>query len=377
MRNFLRCGVIWILMGCCLSLSAQKKESAYQKLYYEAGILEQNAIYDVAKQYYYDALRAVPDARNAREVKNQIKAKIQLMECYLRFYDLWGQGQQLDSIQDFESAYKYFEDALQYLDYEGLAIPNKDSLRTRSQLVGQTSELCKSLCLIELLNSEGKYSEARNLYHQWVNQVSGCRDSWNKYRFPAEFIQKVDSVARFLTVDRSVSLPYRTCFPEEYSRLDNTLFRILDKVACQNLHSVELDVSFEFSLDTNGVLEYNVIGDPIDERMKTALMEETANERLRQPYRYGFTLPVNEVYRYHLSSNRQDAWVQKTKKEYKVKNIQLNRQYVDEIRAQLSDAPCGKYYFVIYENVIDDNSRSLVRLVQAKGGKAEKWLKLK
>jgi len=50
---------------------------------------------------------------------------------------------------------------------------------------------------------------------------------------------------------------------------------------------------------------------------------------------------------------------------------------MEEFRNQLEDAPDGKYLFVIHRNVIDNKSLSSVRLTDAKGGKAKKWLKTK
>jgi hypothetical protein len=342
--------------------------------YEEAEILAQNSIYDVAKQYYFDALNAVPSGRNARDVKNKIKAKIQLMECYQRYYHLWGQAQQLEQAHDFESAFKYYDDALDYADYENLTIPAKDSLRMRLQLVEQTADLCKSLCLIEMLDLEGDYEKARNLFLKWVEQAESYRYRWGRYQFPTDFVQKVDSITSFLKDDRNNILLYRTVFPEDYVVMDNYLFELLDKTACDNPRPVESDVTFVLSLDTNGIIEMYVDGNQIDDPFNAQLLQ-AAQVTMSQPHRYGFSLPVKEEIRYHISSTKISTWVEKTKKGYKVKDAALKKQYLDEFRTQLADAPVGKYQFLIHRNVIDDKSLSSVRLTNAKGGKAKKWMK--
>ncbi len=374
MQRFSRYYILLAMIGLCLSLAAQKTSQDYRDLYSEAGILAQNAIYDVAKQYYFDALRAVPEGRNARDVKNQIKAKIQLMECYQHFYHLWDQAQQLEQMHDFESAFKYYGDALDYADYENLTIPSEDSLRMRLQIVEQTADLCKSLCLIEMLNLDGDYEQARNQYMKWVRQAENYGYKWNRYQFPKDFVQKVDSVTGFLEDERNVILPYRTVFPDDYVVMDNYLFELLDKAACDNPHPVESDVTFVLSLDTNGIVEMHIDGNQDNCPFNEQLLK-TAQVQMTQPYRYGFSMPVKEEIRYHISSTKTSVWVEKSKKGYKVKDAKVKKQYMEEFRNMLADAPDGKYLFLIHRNVIDDKSLSSVRLTSAKGGKAKKWLK--
>jgi hypothetical protein len=94
-----------------------------------------------------------------------------------------------------------------------------------------------------------------------------------------------------------------------------------------------------------------------------------------QPYRYGFSMPVKEELRYHITSTKYSTWVEKTKKGYKVKDAKLKQLYLEEFRTQLADAPEGKYLFLIHRNVIDNKSLSSVRLTSAKGGKAKKWFR--
>ena len=374
MQKRLRYCILLALTGLCLSLSAQKTVSDYKDLYYEAEILAQSSIYDVAEQYYFDALNHVPQGQQYRNIKNQIKEKIQLMECYQRFYHLWNQAQQLEQIQDFESAFKYYDDALDYADYESLTIPSKDSLRMRLQIVEQTADLCKSLCLIEMLNLEGDYAKARNMYLNWVKQAESYGYKWAKYQFPTDFVQKVDSITGFLEDERNVILPYRTLFPEDYVVMDNYLFQLLDKTACDNPHPVESDVTFVISLDTNGIVEMYIDGNQLYDEFNSKLLND-AKVQMLQPFRYGFSMPVKEEVRYHISSSKISTWVEKSKKGYKMKNAKLSKPYLEEFRNQLTDAPNGKYFFLIHRNVIDNQSLSSVRLTNAKGGKAKKWMK--
>lgn len=376
MQKVLRYFILLIMTSLCWSLSAQKTVSDYKELFYEAELLAQSSIYDVAKQYYFDALNKVPQDAQYRKIKNQIKEKIQLMECYQRFYHLWGQAQQLELKEDFESAFKFYDDALDYADVEELDIPGKDSLRMRLRVVEQTADLCKSLCLIEMLNLEGDYEKARNQYMKWVEEADSYGYKWTKYQFPSNFVQKVDSITGFLEDERNVILPYRTVFPDDYVVMDNYLFELLDKTACENPHPVESDVTFVLSLDTNGIVEMYIDGNQTNSPFNEQLLK-TAQVRMTQPYRYGFSMPVKEEIRYHISSTKTSVWVEKSKKGYKVKDAKVKKQYMEEFRNMLTEAPDGKYLFLIHRNVIDDKSLSSVRLTGAKGGKAKKWMKSK
>ncbi len=363
------------MTSLCLSLRAQDKPKSYKELYYEAEILAKSAIYDVAKSYYIDALNAAEASNAHRDTRKQIKQKILLMECYQKYYHLMQQAQILESMEDFESALKFYEDALNFAQFENLTITGTDSLRMRTQLMAQTADLCKNLCSIEQLNLEGLYAEARNKYHQWVEDAESMQYKWKKYSFPTEFVQKVDSITDFLEDDRNTILPYRMMFPNEYLVMDNYLFQLLDKTACQTPQTIESDITFVFSLDTNGIIEQYITGNQIDKHFNDVLFAELANMEMSQPYRYGFSMPVKEEVRYHISSSKTSVWVEKTKKEYKIKDSKLKKQYLDEFRTHLSAAPEGKYLFLIHRNVIDDKVISSVRLTNAKGGKAKKWLK--
>ena len=55
MQKAIRECVTLFMMGLCLSLSAQKSVTTYQEFYSQAEILANSGIYDVAKQYYFDA----------------------------------------------------------------------------------------------------------------------------------------------------------------------------------------------------------------------------------------------------------------------------------------------------------------------------------
>jgi hypothetical protein len=276
-------------------------------------------------------------------------------------------------MEDFESAFKYYKDALDYADYENLTVPAKDSLRMRLQIVEQTADLCKSLCLIEMLNLEGDYEKARNQYLKWVEQADSYGYKWSKYQFPTDFVQKMDSITGFLEDDRNVILPYRTVYPKDYEMMDEYLFQLLDKTACQNTHPIETDITFVLSLDTNGIVEMYINGNQLDNTFNNKLLQ-SAEVQMLQPYRYGFSMPVKEELRYHITSTKYSTWVEKTKKGYKVKDEKLKKLYMEEFRNQLADAPDGKYLFLIHRNVIDNKSLSSVRLTEAKGGKAKKWL---
>lgn len=363
------------MMSLCLSISAQNRPKSYKELYYEAEILAKSAIYDVAKSYYIDALNAAEEAKAHRDTRNQIKQKILMMECYQKYYHLMEQAQTLESMEDFESAHKFYEDALNFAQYEDLTVPGTDSLKMRTQLMAQTANLCKSLCSIEQLNLEGEYTDARNKYNQWVEEAESMQYKWKKYHFPTDFVQKVDSVTRFLADDRNTILPYRLMFPNEYLVMDNYLFELLDKTACQNPQTIESDIIFVFSLDTNGIVEQYIMGNQLDDYLNDALFAELHNVKMSQPYRYGFSMPVKEEVRYHISSTKTSVWVEKTKNGYKIKDSKLKKQYLDEFSSQLSTAPEGKYLFLIHRNVIDDKVLSSITLHQVKGGKAKKWLK--
>jgi len=368
--------ILLIMTGLYLSLSAQSPSANYKELYNQAGVLAQNSLFDDAKRYYFDALNAVPQGNQYRNVKNQIKEKIQLMECYQKFYHLWQQAQELEQLHDFESAHKYYSDAVSYATFENLNIPESDSIKARLQLIEQTSNLCKNLCMIELLNMQGEYAKARNMYYQWVKQAESLGYKWKNYDFPPAFVQKMDSVSDFLEDDRNETLPYRSVFPKEYSALDDYLFHLLDNTANQNSKPIETDITFVFSLDTNGVIVTHIKGNQLDKDFHLAL-EKDAHVQMTQPFRYGFSLPIKEEIRYHVSSTTYTAWVEKNKKDYKVKDTKLKKLYLDDFRKQLVDAPEGKYLFLIHRNVIDNKSLSSVRLTNAKGGKAKKWLKTK
>ena len=376
MLKVLRYCILLIMTGLCLSLSAQFRSTNYKELYNQAGVLAQNSLFDDAKRYYFDALNAVPQGNQYRNVKNQIKGKIQLMECYQKFYHLWQQAQTLEQQHDFESAHKYYADAVSYAAFEHLNIPESDSIKARLQIMEQTSNLCKDLCMIELLNLQGEHAKARNMYYQWVKQAESLGYKWKDYEFPPDFVQKIDSISDFLEENRNETLPYRSVFPEDFVVITDYLSQLLDNTANQTSKPIETDITFVISLDTNGVVETYIKGNQLDKNFNLALKKD-ANVQMQQPYRYGFSMPVKEEIRYHVSSTHFSTWVEKNKKGLKVKDAKLKKLYLDDFRKQLSDAPDGKYFFLIHRNVIDDQVRSSVRITKAQGGKANKWLKTK
>lgn len=374
MLKVLRYCILLIMTGLCLSLSAQSQSTKYKELYNQAGVLAQNSLFDEAKRYYFDALNAVPQGNQYRDIKNQIKGKIQLMECYQKFYHLWQQAQTLEQQHDFESAHKYYADAVSYAAFEHLNIPESDSIKARLQIMEQTSNLCKNLCMIELLNLQGEHAKARNMYYQWVKQAESLGYKWKNYNFPQDFVQKIDSISDFLEENRNETLPYRSVFPEDFVVITDYLSQLLDNTANQTSKPIETDITFVISLDTNGVVETYIKGNQLDKNFNLALKKD-ANVQMQQPYRYGFSMPVKEEIRYHVSSTHFSTWVEKSKKGLKVKDAKLKKLYLKEFSNQLSEAPDGKYLFVIHRNVIDDQVRSSVLLTDAKGGKAKKWLK--
>lgn len=185
----------------------------------------------------------------------------------------------------------------------------------------------------------------------------------------------MDSISHFLENDRNTALCYRQVFPEEFKAIDDALFRLLNQKATQKGLSIESDITFVISLDTNGVLKHSIVGNKIDQDFRDALSKELQNVQMRQPYRYGFSMPAKEELKYHITSSPTFVWVKKTKKEVKTKDSKLNKQDFKEIRAKLTKAPAGNYCFQIHRNEIDGQTHTSMRIVRAKGGKANKWLK--
>lgn len=375
MQKILRYYILLVIIGLCLSLSAQKKGGLYRQKYEDAEVLVNNGLYDVARSYYVEAYENARATRQHKNIQNQIKQKIVLMDCYAMYFHLLDQARQLEQMQDFESAYKYYTDALDYAAYEGLNIPNNDQLRSRIQVVGETSELYNNLCKIERLNQEGSYAQARDLYFQWVKQVGDFDEKWKKHEISEDFARKMDSVAHFLDKDRNTVLRYQQVFPEEYKMMDDHLYQLLNRKSAQNAVTMESDVVFIFSLDTNGILKHSIEGEHINHDFRDILSKELQTVQMRQPYRYGFSMPAKEELRYHLSSTPTEVWAKKTKKEVKIKDSKRNNLYFKEISAKLDKAPAGNYCFQIHRNEIDGQTHTSMRIVRAKGGQANKWLK--
>ena len=374
MKNILKISILLIVLGSCLSVSAQKKKSYFQQKYEDAEVLVNNGLYDVARTYYVDAYKDARATRQNKKVQNQIKEKIVLMDCYSMYFHLMDQAKQLEEMQDIESADKYYADAIKYAEYEHLKIPHFDSLKVRSKVLSQTADLCQTLAKVESLNEEGKFANARELFRHVQDNTEILKSSWKNHEFPDAFIKKMDSIAHFLDNDRNAFLSYRETFPDEFMAMDDHLYRLLNQKATHSTNSIETDISFVFSLDTNGVLEKTIKGG-IDRNFNDALLKELRNLQMRQPHRYGYTMPAREEVKYHISSTPTDVWVQKTQKEVIVKDAKAKKQYYKEFCNELSKAPVGKYCFQIRRNVIDGKDFHSIRITRAKGGKAKKWLK--
>ena len=375
MQRFNGCVILLLVMSLCLSLSAQKKTGKYRQKYEDAEVLVNNGLYDVARTYYVDAYEDARATRQHKKIQNQIKEKIVLMDCYAMYFHLLDQAKQLEQMQDMESADKYCTDALLYAEHEHLNIPRIDTLKTRSQVLSKTAALCQKLAQTETLNQKGDFASARELFWQVKGETENLSDSWKRHGFPKSFIQKMDSISHFLENDRNTALCYRQVFPEEFKAIDDALFRLLNQKATQKGLSIESDITFVISLDTNGVLKHSIVGNKIDQDFRDALSKELQKVQMRQPYRYGFSMPAKEELKYHITSSPSFVWVKKTKKEVKTKDSKLNKQDFKEIRAKLTKAPAGNYCFQIHRNEIDGQTHTSMRIVRAKGGKANKWLK--
>lgn len=367
--------ILLIIIGLCLPLSAQKRTGNYRQKYEDAEVLVNNNLYDVARTYYVEAYRDAKATRQHKKIQNQIKEKIVLMDCYSMYAHLMDQAKQLEALQDIESANKYFADALLYANYENLNIPYFDSLKARSRVMSHTADLCQTLARVESLNNEGQFSSARELFRHIQDSTEILKSSWIHYGFPTAFIQKMDSIAHFLDNDRNTVLSYRETFPEEFKSMDEYLYQLLNQKAHQRPDLIESDIAFVFSLDTNGVIEQSLSGG-VDRDFNDAVLEELRRDlHMRQPHRYGFSMPAREELKYHISSTPTDVWVQKTKNEVIVKDDKVKKQYYKDICHELSKAPEGKYCIQIRRNDIAGQTHTSLRIVSAKGGKAKKWLK--
>lgn len=375
MQKILRYYILLVIIGLCLSLSAQKKGGLYRQKYEDAEVLVNNGLYDVARSYYVEAYENARATRQHKNIQNQIKQKIVLMDCYARYFHLLDQARQLEQMQDMVSADKYSSDALAYAEHEHLNVPGIDTQKVRSQVLSQTAALCQKLAHTEALNQKGDFASARELFWQVKGEAEKLSDSWKKHGFPGSFIQKMDSVSHFLEKERNTVLRYQQVFPEEYKMMDDHLYQLLNRKSAQNAVTMESDVVFIFSLDTNGILKHSIEGEHINHDFRDILSKELQTVQMRQPYRYGFSMPAKEELRYHLSSTPTEVWAKKTKKEVKIKDSKRNNLYFKEISAKLDKAPAGNYCFQIHRNEIDGQTHTSMRIVRAKGGQANKWLK--
>ena len=88
MQKVLKYNILLIIIGLCLSLSAQKKGGLYRQKYEDAEVLVNNGLYDVARTYYVEAYRDARATRQNKKIQNQIKEKIVLMDCYSMYFHL-------------------------------------------------------------------------------------------------------------------------------------------------------------------------------------------------------------------------------------------------------------------------------------------------
>ena len=139
MQKILRYYILLVIIGLCLSLSAQKKGGLYRQKYEDAEVLVNNGLYDVARSYYVEAYENARATRQHKNIQNQIKQKIVLMDCYAMYFHLLDQARQLEQMQDMVSADKYSSDALAYAEHEHLNVPGIDTQKIRSTLLSQTA----------------------------------------------------------------------------------------------------------------------------------------------------------------------------------------------------------------------------------------------
>ena len=213
MQKILRYYILLVIIGLCLSLSAQKKGGLYRQKYEDAEVLVNNGLYDVARSYYVEAYENARATRQHKNIQNQIKQKIVLMDCYAMYFHLLDQARQLEQMQDMVSADKYSSDALAYAEYEHLNVPGIDTQKIRSQVLSQTAALCQKLAHTEALNQKGDFASARELFWQVKGEAEKLSDSWKKHGFPGSFIQKMDSVSHFLEKNVTQCSVISKCFP--------------------------------------------------------------------------------------------------------------------------------------------------------------------
>lgn len=374
MRIFLKTSVLLAVLLLFKPAFSQKNISDFEKKYREAEVLENNAIYDIAKKYYIESFETAKNTKQHKNIQNKIKQKIVLMSCYEMFYHLINQAQELELLMDFESAAKYYSDALSYARYENLKIQDFDSIQQRINLVSRTSNLCKNLQKVNFFNENEQYTDAKVLFAELKAQSTELQSYWNKYGFQETFIREFDSLCNFLSY-RHIAQKYRHYYTTDFNDIDNHFLNEISKAACLLDEDFETDISFSFSLDTNGIVNRQVDCPHHNTSFADSLYAALYYITIQQPHRYGYSLPTEDAIVHHIISTKEQFEVKKSKGKCKTDNLKYNTLVNTTISEHLLNAPNGKYYFINHKNEIDGRISIHTQLVKAKGGKARKWLK--
>ena len=353
----------------------QKGTPVFEQKYREAEVLENNELYDVAKEYYFDALVLARNTKQHRNIQNKIRQKILSMDCYAQFYHLIDQANKLEAMQNFESSAKYFSDAIQYAIEENLKISNLDSLNNRLLVISQTHQLCEMLNLVNNHNKNGNFTEAKVLFSELTNKSSELHNSWKKYSFNDDFVRKFDSLRNFVDLNRNVSKKYRDFFSYDFAQADNIFLEMIDKTAFQNGETFESDIFFKFSIDTNGVENRHILCSHKDDSFVDSLVAALDIVEFRQPHSYGFSIPTEDVFFHHIISSQRDVLFIKKRDNLYCKDVEFEELFGEKLAERMNLAPNGKYLFTFHRNEIDGKHSLHTELTDAKGVKARKWAK--
>lgn len=375
MRILLKTSFLTFLIVLCNFSVAQKNTPEFEKKYREAEVLENNAIYDIARDYYVESLEMAQRTKQHKKIQAKIKQKVMLMDCYEMFYHLMKQGQQLEILEDFESAHKYYSDALVYSEQENLNIQSLDSLLERNDVVERTKKLCDDLYKINLYNENEDYVKAKLLYADLKTQSSKLHHYWKKYNFQESFVSEFDSLSNFLSESRNVAQKYRHFYTDDFQAIDTRFLDEICNVACLYGDDFETDVSFEFYLDTNGVENRQIACTHSDLSFAETLSSALRHIKIQQPYRYGYSLPTEDEIVHHIVSTKEQLLVTKKKGHCKFSDANAKTPLKNAVLKFLKSAPDGKYSFVHHVNEIDGFVSQRTHFVDAKGNKARLWAK--
>ncbi len=377
MRKTLKILLLAILICQLGSTVAQKSVPPFEQKYREGEVLENNFIYDVARTYYVEAYDLAHASRQNKNIQTKIKHKIQRMDCYGMFYHLVNQADMLELMQDFESAGKFLSDAIRFANDENLDVREIDSLQERLEIVMKTHQLCEMLNSVNKYNENGRFTDAKLLFTELTLQSSELHHYWEKYNFQDSFIHKFDSLSTFLTLNRSISQQYRDLYSADFVLMDNHFRNMLDKTAWENGEDFESDISFLFSIDTNGVEDRKVSSTYNKKSFTDSLITALNMIELQQPHRYGFSLPTGDVISHHIVSSKKSVTLTKKKNHYIYGDQEFEKFFKNLISNNLRSAPEGKYVFVFHKNEIDGHLSVHADLSKAKGSKARRWSKNK